>query len=255
LQRNPFLGYTEEYGIAGQQQTQQGGAATGTSAVETFRRPLTVSFRNNHTSADLNVSFVAWVETSSIRSAEQQDVLLSSGFAQLTHSVDLGTAFTLPTGTFVYDGGGVAGATALLLGPAQAATSSTSTTTPTEHTITIPTPDAILAFVEPPVSCESIAFYFSRNGEPLTSVPVDGATGPFGGSASTGPFKTMAQIDVYQCSPFKPGVFFSRSGGTRQPNEYLEGEAVTFDFNPTPDANGYFGIVTIAASQTGTTTP
>jgi hypothetical protein len=254
---NPFLAYADEFGVAGQQQqTAAGGAPSGGAAAATFRRDATISFRNNHTEAELNVSFVAWVDVSSIRSADQQDALLASGFTQLTHSESLGTPFTLPVGTFVYNGGGVAGATRLVLGAAQATsgTGTAATATPTERTFVLPTPDAILAFIESPVSCESVAFYFSRDGEPLTAVPEGGGgTAPFGGSTSTGPFKTMAQVDVYQCSPFRPGVFFSPTGTGLTPNEFVEGQRIIFDFNPTPDANGYFGKVTIETPETATT--
>lgn len=253
---NPYLAYTEEYGVAGLQTTSTSSSASGTGTAATFRGDLTVTFRNNHTTAELNTTFVAWVTVASIRSAAQQDALLASGYTQLSREVALGTAFTLPVGTFVYDGGGTAGASTILLGPAEAATATTTTTTPTTTSITLNTPDVILVFSQPPVSCESTAFFYTQNGEPLTAQPVGGSEGPYGGSNTTGAFKTLAQVDVYDCDPLHPGVFFSQTGAGRQPNEYLEGEAIAFDFNETADANGNFAIVTIGTQTTTTqTTP
>ena len=249
FERNPYLTYTEEYGVAGQQQTFEGGGGGGAEAVGVFRREMTVTFRNNNATAELNTTFVAWVSVSSIRSADQQDALLQGGYRQLTRETKLGTAFTLPPGTFVLDGGGTAGATTVFLHPGQAAAGENNAATPTTLSLTIITPDALLAFIQPPVSCESVAFYFSDDGQPLTGVPVADEVDIFGGAYGTGGFKTMAQVDAYQCSPFKPGLFLRASGG-RQPDEYFEGENVTFDFNPTGDADGNFAIVTIGTAAT-----
>ncbi len=245
-ERNPFLGYTEEYGVAGQAQTNTGGAAGGVAAESAFRRDTVVTFRNNHPSADVNFSFVAWVNVSSIRSADQQDALLRGGFSQLTREVRLGTAIVLPVGTFVFDGGGTAGATSFVIGSAQTTTGQTAgTVTPTAQAITLNSPDAMLVFVQPPVSCESVAFFYSRNGEPLTAVPAGGAVGPYGGATSTGGFKTLAQVNLYECDPLRPGLYFSQ-GGTRKPNEFFEGENVTFDFSDQPDTDGNFCLVAIS---------
>jgi hypothetical protein len=68
-----------------------------------------------------------------------------------------------------------------------------------------------------------------------------------------GGFKTLAQVSLYQCNPLQPGLFLHRSGGQDQPNEYYEGQNVTFDFFAAPDANGDCAIVTIGSdSQTPT---
>lgn len=251
---NPYLTYTEEYGIAAQQSTNASAGASGTATTPIFRRDLTVTFRNNHPTAELNTSFVAWVNVGSISTAQQQDALLSSGYTQLSRAVTLGTAFTLPVGTFVYQGSGTAGATPILLGPAQAATETATTVTPTTTAIVLNTPDAILVYSQPPVSCESTAFYYTQNGEPLTAVPVTGGVGPYGGANTTGAFKSLAQVNVYECDPLHPGLFFSQTGAGRQSNEYLEGEDIAFDFNATADTTGSFAIVTIGTVQT-TTTP
>ena len=211
-----------------------------------FDGTSSIFFHNTFANADVNASFAAWVNVSSIRSADQQDALLASGFVQLTHEVKLGTAHTLPIGTFVFGGSGLAGATKVFLTPAQGGANAT-VVAPTTAAFTMPTPDAILVFVEPPVSCESVAFYYSLDGQPLTAAI--GAGGLFGGSTTTGPFKTMAQMNVYECSPFKPGLFFSQTGSNRQPNQFLEGQDITIDLNPVADANGNFGIVTIGTGE------
>jgi hypothetical protein len=248
-ERNPFLGYTEEYGVPGESTTTTTSGSGTASGTTLFRAEQVLTFRNNNQDADLFVTFVAWVNVGSIRSADQQDALLRGGFMQLARETRLGTAVTLPVGTFVYKGSGTAGATDVRLGPAAAGTGGAAAT-PATQTFNIVTPDGVLAFVQPPVSCESVAFVFSKDGDPLTSVPVGGGEGPFGGSTTTGGYKTLAQVDAYSCDPFTPGLFFSR-GGQRQANQYFEGYAVTFDFNAVADASGNFCTVTISASTSG----
>ncbi len=248
-QRNPFLGYTEEYGVAGQQQVFEGGAAGGVGTEETFRRPLTLTFINSNGDAIVDTSFVAWVEVSSVRSAGQQDALLQGGFVQLTEEIRLGSAYTLPVGTFVLDGPGTAGATPVTL--SRAATTSTTqggtqALTPTTAVFNMITPDKVLVFSQPPVSCDSVAFTFS---DPVTGEVLSGAS-PAGGG-----YKTLAQVDVYECSPLRPGLFFTAVGGTRRPNEFREGDSLTFTFQPTPTAEGAFAVVTVTTPQTTTTPP
>jgi hypothetical protein len=240
---NPFLTLTEALGIATIVDGGTGGTTPGGQAATIpFRQPMTVSFRNNHSDAELNVSFAAWVNTSSVRSTEQRDALFDAGYTQLQREVRLGTAFTLPVGTLVYDGGGTAGATAVFLGPAQ---SDGGDAEPPTLTIELLSPDVILAFVQPPVSCDSVAFYYTKDGEPLTSVPVGGSTGPYAGATLSGAFKTLAQVDVYGCDPLRPGLFIRTGGGQRADNEYVEGQVVVFDYYAVPDANGNFCRVTI----------
>jgi hypothetical protein len=91
---------------------------------------------------------------------------------------------------------------------------------------------------------------YTRQGEPLTATPVDGPTAPYGGATLTGGLKTLAQVDVYQCDPLRPGLFIKLGGGARQPDEYFEGEDVTFDFFDVPDADGKFAHVTIGTPST-----
>jgi hypothetical protein len=239
LERNPFLGYTEEYGVAGQTTVTPGGQAGGTGAEETFRRPLTLTFINAHTGATLETSFVAWVEVSSVRSAGQQDSLLRNGYAQLTREVRLGSAFVLPVGTFVYSGPGLAGATPVTLNRASAAEGS-QPSAPTTISFEMVTPDRVLMFSQPPVSCDSVAFTFS---DPVTGEVLSGAS-PAGGG-----YKTLAQVDVYSCSPLQPGLFFTAAGGVRSANEFREGEPLTFTFLEQP-VNGAFALVTIGATET-----
>lgn len=233
VEQNPFVILSEEFGVApGTEPPETPGAGGGTSLEEkVFRKDLTVSFANNHDEAEVDTSFAAWVNVGSIRSAEQQDALLSGGYVQLTRDIRLGTAFVLPVGTFVYNGPGVAGATAVRLGcPASA------TGIPLTSEVTLVTPDVFLVFSQPPVSCDSVAFSF-RNLE-LGQV----VTGPVTG---IGGFKTFAQVDVYECDPLRPGLFLKLGGGVREPNEFFEGSEILFEFNKTADGEGNFAIVTI----------
>ncbi|MGD8451589.1 MAG: hypothetical protein PVJ57_07195 [Phycisphaerae bacterium] len=251
LELNPFLTLTEEFGYGSTDSATDNQGGQGIQLEGGFRREATLTFQNNHATADLNVSFVAWVNVGSIRTAAQQDALLTGGYVQLGHEVRLGNAFTLPVGTFVYNGPGTAGATAVTL-----SSPGTDAEEPTSQAFTLITPDVILAFVEPPVSCESVAFTYTRNDEPLETIPVGGPLGPLEGSTSGGPYKTLAQVDVYQCDPFEPGLFIRLGGGMREANEFVEGDEITFDFNENPDANGNFANVTILSNtDTSGTTP
>lgn len=242
IERNPFLGFTEEYGVAGQQQTAEGRAPGAVGTEEAFRKPLTIAFVNTCRGAVLKTSWVAWVELSSVRSGEQQDALLRKGYVQLTREVELGTAYTLPVGTFVFDGPGTAGATPVTLPSAQTAGSEQQEggagqgLTPTSVSFELITPDRVLMFSQPPMSCDSVAFMFIG---PLGSA----ATGPV---TSIGGFKTLAQVNVYECEPLRPGLFLKLGGGGRQANEFFEGENIRFEFNEKPDANGNFAIVTVS---------
>ena len=247
---NPFLAYTEAFGIPIGATSDDQAAAQGVAAEVEFRRPTTVTFRNNHAEAEANVSFAAWVNTSSIRSTAQEDALLTDGYVELLSEIKLGTAFTLPVGTFVYNGSGAAGATPIRLGPAQGEGDDAE---PATEAITLISPDVILAFVQEPVSCESVAFYYSVEGEPLTSIPAAGGVGPFAGSTLAGAFKTLAMVDAYECDPFRPGLFIKLGGGAQEANEYTEGANITFDFSQFADANGNFGLVTIGTGTEETT--
>jgi hypothetical protein len=200
---------------------------------EEFRRPITLSFTNNHDSANVETSFAAWVNVSSIRSAEQQDALLRGGYVQLSREIQLGSVFTLVPGTFVYNGAGFAGATPVTLACPLSETADR--TTSSEFTLI--TPDVLLVFSQPPVSCDSVAFVFR-------SAISGAATGP---STGSGGFKTYAQVDVYECEPLRPGLFFKSGGGAKQPNEFFEGDSILFEFNQAPDANGDFANVTISS--------
>ena len=235
-ERNPFTTLIEVFGASSfvEEEDQTGGPG-GVAADTGFRQTMTVTFANNNGAAELNVSFAAWVNVSSIRTAEQQDALLAGGYVQLTREVQLGTAFTLPPGTFIYSGPGVAGATPVRLLAAQ----SDDGGQPATAAFDIITPDVILAFSQPPVSCDSVAFFYTVDGEVLNE-PRLGA-----GATGSGPLKTLAQIDVYECEPFRPGVFLRLGGGARMPNELFEGNDVRFDFSAGPDQNGDFANVTI----------
>ncbi len=248
-QRNPFLGYTEEYGVAGQTQVTPTGQAGGTAAAGIFRRPLTLTFVNNNADAILDTTFVAWVNVSSVRSASQQDALLGNGYVQLTNEVRLGSAFLLPVGTFVFAGPGTAGATPVHLGKGGAAPTTQGTTTATTAGTSVAfdliTPDTVLMFSQPPVSCDSVAFTFS---DPVTDEVLGGSSTM--GGAGGGGYKTLAQVQTYDCSPLKPGLFFTSTGGTQNPNEFREGDALTFAFQSQPSAEGDFALVTIGTATT-----
>jgi len=246
-QINPYLTLTEEFGLGQVTRPEEAvrPGAQGLLLQPEFRRRMTITFQNNNPDAELNVSLAAWVMPGSLRSAQQQDALIADGYEQLARAEPLGTTLTLPVGTFVYDGGGTAGATVIRLPAARIGEGNT--LSPTSRVFDLITPDGILAFAQPPVSCDSVAFYYTRDGEPLTAVLVGGhPENPYGGATRSGGFKTFAQVDVYQCEPLRPGVFL-RVSGARQTNEYLEGENAAFEFNRDPDANGKFCIVTIGA--------
>lgn len=237
-QRNPFVTLAEEFGAPVSGEPQQPGQGGGDqNAGEFFRRDMTVTFANTHVDAELATSMVAWVNVGSIRTADQQDALLRDGYVQLTRETRLGNAFTLPPGTFVYNGAGFAGATLVHLGPTQAAT-----TLAAMREIELITPDVILVFTQPPVSCENVAFSFLRDGE----VVFDDDGLITRRTFAEGGFKTLAQVDAYQCFPLRPGLFLKTGGGSREANEYFEGENVTITFNETPDADGNFANVVIA---------
>ena len=237
-ERNAFWTLTETYGtISGSAGVDDGQAAAEAEAE--FRRTMTITFTNNHETAQVDASFAAWVYSSSVHSADQQDALLRGGFVQLTRAVELGTAFTLPPGTFVFAGPGLAGALPVRLACPLTATGQGLTIS---DSITLITPDVLLVFSQPPVSCDSVAFIF---GNAIAGAAV--VTGPV---TSTGGFKTLAQVDVYECTPLRPGLFLKLGGGVRAPNEYFEGENVRFEFNEFPDAQGNHANVRIGASAT-----
>lgn len=243
---NPYLTFSEAFGLSavvpGEDDGEGGGGEQGQAL---FRRMMTVTFNNNHSEAELNTKFLAWVRPGSIRSAEQQDLLLTDGYRQIGRQITLGTALTLPVGTFIYDGGGFAGATNIFLGPATGTGTAEDPVEPSSRSLQLITPDGLLIFSQPPVACDSVAFFYSENGEPLTSESVSGGVSPFEGATGDGGFKTFAQVDVFECDPFQPGLFIKLGGGTRQPNEFFEGDNVTLDFNRVKDEDGDFAIVTI----------
>ncbi len=249
-ERNPFLSFTEEFGfsVLGDTQTNQGSGAQGAAAAARFRRTMTVTLANNSPTGALRVSLAAWVNTSSIRSADQQDVLLSNGYVQLTQEVKLGSAFSLPPGTFVFNGDGVAGASLIRLSPAGGPPETDpdgGAVTPSTSQLELVTPDVILVFLQPPTSCDTVAFVFEQDGEQLPSEPISGVGGIFSGATGLGASKSLAQVDVYQCNPLRPGIFLKVGGGARQQNEYFEGENVRFDFFRAANEAGDAAVVTI----------
>ncbi len=247
VQRNPYLAFTEEF-VGGSQQevAQSGPAGVGSAAAGSFRQSLALSFRNAHNAASLETSFAAWIEIGSVSTSSQQNALLDGGYIQLTEEVRLGSAYTLPAGTFVYGGAGTAGTTKVTLPVAQGADdatqdgaqgggTSTTTVTPTSISFDLITPDRILVYSQPPVSCDSVAFTYH-----------DLVTGEIleGPSTGAGGYKTLAQVDAYDCYPFEPGLLFNIEGGQADANRFREGQAVTITFSRFPSA-GAFALVTI----------
>lgn len=233
VETNPFLTFTEEFSNQSSRNNNDNTNSGGDVAGVDFRRDMTLSLINAHDSADVNVAVAAWVNPGSIRSAEQQDALLRGGYVQLTSEVKIGSVFTLAPGTFVFNGPGVAGATRYLITPTSLVD------------LTLITPDVLLVFNQPPVSCDSVAFTFERNGDVVADDPLspDFFPGPTTGNGR----KSFAQVSAYQCEPLKPGMFLKVGGGARVENEYLEGESVQFQFNRQPNADGEFAVVTVGA--------
>lgn len=243
-ERNPFLTATETFGASLFADEAEAGRAAGVGAEAEFRQTMTVTLANLHPQAELNTSFAAWVNPSSIRSADQQDALFAHGYVQLNREVRLGTVFTLVPGTFVYNGPGMAGATTVRLAPTRAAEGGIDPTLATLREFEIITPDVILVFSEPPVSCDSVAFFFTVDGDPLTSEGLSGVGNIFAGPSSEfGGLKTLAQVDAYQCDPLRPGLFFRPGGGALLQSEFFEGQNIRIDFSPVPDDAGFFAFV------------
>ncbi|NLF33250.1 MAG: hypothetical protein GX591_20485 [Planctomycetes bacterium] len=248
---NPFVTITE-YGLIQPSDgtvTQAGRSGVGAAVAPVFRREMAITFANTNRGGDLNTNFIAWVYPSSIRSAAQQDALFDSGYRQLATELRLGSAFVLPLGTFIYGGEGTVGATRIFLraprGAAQEGEDAPAVAT--ERTISLLTPDVILVCLDPPESCESVAFEYLDEGDVITGDPISGALGVFGGASTTGGFKTLAQVSAYQCWPFQPGLFLKSGGGARAVNQFFEGEDVTFTFNGAANDDGDFAVVTLTS--------
>lgn len=237
-QRNPFLTLTEEFGATSSDSDDDGSGGGGSTAGDTFRRSMTLTLENTEDTAELSVSVAAWVNASSIRSAEQQDALIASGYVQLTTTVNIGTVYSLPPGTFVLNGPGLAGATMHTLGRVRE-----EPIIPTTKEISLVAPDVLLLFLMPPTSCDTPAFQFTIEGFPVDSDPpvVNGVGEPIAslaGSYNDYGVKTLAQIDAYQCSPLKPGLFLKVGGGAQAPNEFFEGDNVRATFFLFPNEDG-----------------
>lgn len=220
---NPYLTLTENVlgvSVGGNTNTNSGDGGIGVDAGVRFRANQTITLTNTEDpfagftpGPDLNVSFAAWINVSSLRSAEQQDLLLSNNYVQLTREVRIGI-ITLPPGTFVYNGTGVAGATHFKIPPGGT------------ESLSIITPDRILLYSAPPVSCEDPAFYFTTNDE-IVRAPDNGLRE---GAVRSNGVKTLAQIDAYQCDPLNPGLFLRSGGGALADNEYREGDTINVGF-------------------------
>src|SRR5262249_46814886 len=156
--------------------------------------------------------------------------------------VDIGSVYKLPPGTFVYNGSGIAGASRIMV-------PTPDNGQPNTFSVELITPDVMLFFESPPVSCDSRGFTFTDQGFPLDAT----TTGLFydapdvhiaADTAATDALgiHTLAQYNVYQCEPLRPGLFFRVGGGTPEVNEYFEGQNVTIEFHSQPDANGFYAL-------------
>lgn len=241
---NPFATLTENGLVEANIETESSeistGAAVGEDANLAFRDRLTVTFINNATDRELSTNFIAWVEPGNVRTETQRDSLISSGYIEIEQGITLGAAYSLVAGTFVYQGSGGSGLERVQLGASGAG----QTVIPSELVISLVTPDVLLVYLDPPVSCASTAFRFLDEGDLITEVFAGGLGGTdgaviFGSASNTGPNKTLGQIDVYSCDPFQPGMFFRQGGGLQQSNEFIEGDDITFTFLTRPvDENG-----------------
>lgn len=265
---NPFATLTDRGLVEANIETEASeistGAAAGQDADLSFRNNMRINFVNTATDRELSTNFIAWVEPGNVRTETQRDALISSGYIEITNQINLGVAYVLVPGTFVFQGSGGSGLERVILGP----TGAGQTVIPSESTIDLVTPDVLLVYLDPPTSCASTAFRFLDEGDVITE-PAGGGGGTdgaiiFGGATNIGPNKTLGQIDAYQCDPFRPGLFFRQGGGLQQGNEFVEGDQITFTFlrfpvdennQPSPDGNAClvtFAGATASVIQTGT---
>lgn len=245
-QVNPFLTLTERgfFSTDTSDITTPGGG-TGDDAEAVFRQDMQVQFVNLSTRYDLSFRYVAWVLPSSVSTTDEEEALINGNYVRLDQQLQLGSVFTLPEGTYIYNGPGFAGATRVLVPASIAAatdpddTDQDVTATLNEVVIRLITPDALLIFDDPPVGCDSIAFEYSEDGRVVTDDPlIGGSTGVYEGATLGGGYKTLAQVDVYQCSPFRPGMFLRIGGGAPAANEFFEGQDLAFGFSAIPDDDG-----------------
>jgi hypothetical protein len=244
---NAFLTLAEQFGAASLGfEDQDVGGGTLDDVDIPFRQPMSLTL-SNRSGSQLNLSFAAWVRPESISSREQEDALFEGGYNRLDAEVRLGTAYLLPVGTFVLDNGGAAGAKNVRIEPAAGADDFDADENGANDQVeTFITPDVLLIFQSPPESCESVAFSFTKGGLPVDDVPISGSSEIFAGATGVGGLKTLGQFDVYQCDPFRPGLFFKSGGGARQGNEFFEGQSVQVQFARAGFAGSQaYAIVTI----------
>jgi hypothetical protein len=273
VERNAFFSFTDEFGTALLRDPNQDDTGTGADREvpeEEFRRPTALTFANIQPDMEVSFAWLAWVNPSSIRSRAQEDALYRGGYIRLDQQVEIGSAFRLPPGTFVFNGPGLAGATAVTLRRASTSapadpnadgdqSAGDTGLTPTEQTISLVTPDVILVAAAPPRSCDSAAFVFTDD-EELRSIPAHQlsslafapSTQQIGNAptdrTNTLGIHTLAQVSAYQCAPFRPGLFLRRGGGGRLPNEFFEGDAIRFEFRNFATDDGFFCLVEFTES-------
>lgn len=227
---NPFLTAAEAFGNAsnstGNSGSGSGGGSTSTTA--RFRDTMTLTLANaaNDANAELNTTLLAWVNASSVRSGDQQEALLNGEFVRLTSDLKVGSALTLPVGTWVYSAGRAAGTYTVKIAAGGS------------DAIDLITPDGVLLYSQPPDSCDSVAFYFTVNGFLLDQIPgPEGTTGVFLNATTSAPRKTLAQVDAYECTPrFRPGLYLRQLGSVVDPslptnNLFNEADPITVTFS------------------------
>ncbi len=263
---NPFLTLVEQQFIpfneeeVDSDEPLRGGALDGVeggggaTTVDTrFRDAMTITFNNHSARGDLEFNFLAWVNAISVQTDEERDALFNSNYVELQTEVQLGLAYILAPGTFVYNGGGKNGNLRFRIrrgvdsstegasnepgdfeifdegginavsgdGGTDASTPGTADT-PVSQELTLATPDHILIYLDAPVSCDSVAFVFLDQGDVLS---IEG-----GGAIRDEPFKPLSAAEFVQCDPLDPGLNLKTGGGARLANEFFEGEDVVLDF-------------------------
>lgn len=265
LVEQQFIPFTEDE--VDPDETLLGGALDGVAGgggittVDTrFREAMTITFNNNSARGDLEFNLLAWVDATSIQDDEDRDALYNSNYVELTEEIRLGTAFILAPGTFVYNGGGTNGNLRFRIprgtdSDTEGASNQQGEETdfsgedatqnvgedggtiesvggvadePVQRQLTLASPDRILIYLDAPDSCDSTAFVFLDQGDPVRSF--QGGVGFWGGSNRDGPFKPLQAAEYVSCDPLTPALILKTGAGARQGNEFFEGEDVTLDF-------------------------
>lgn len=207
----------------------------------TFRPLLDIVLENNSGAQLVETKIAAWIKESSLPEDEEargvaEGELRGDGWVRQEEDQVFGRV-TIEGPVYVYRRGLATGGATIDLKIAAANTNLAdlrdSIGVVIVPRLTFVTPDGFLLFYDSPDSCESIAFLYTQNGIPLQG-PSD-----FGGGQ-----KVLRQVQGYQCDPFMPG-FFLDEGGTREANEYAEGDFVNIRFSAGASGDGDFAEVIV----------